>query len=360
LETWGAPASNVRNFVLGKRKRRRGSPRLHGATNVAAPWRRPALDVSAVVTIRRAQPVVPHLEFLHPSDTIGPVKTNRPFSTVFAAIAGAMLALVFVSRAEAVEIENIPPDLTTPEVMDGAPAPGRRVRQFHAEYDGSGVYHTVYLPVDWVKGVRYPVIVEFAGNEFRTSPGTVEGSSLGYGISGGRGVIWVCMPFVDAAKRVNARTWWGDVDATVAYCKKTVKSVCAEFGGDASNVIIAGFSRGAIACNFIGLHDDEIASLWAGFICHSHYEGVRAWPGSTPEGARERLGRLRDRPQFISHETSAAGTKAYLEKAMPGGKFTIVDLPFAAHTDTWVLRDIPERKLLRDWFRDVLRNTPSR
>jgi hypothetical protein len=45
-------------------------------------------------------------------------------------------------------------------------------------------------------------------------------------------------------------------------------------------VFIAGFSRGAIACNFIGLRDDEIASLWCGFVVHSHYEGVRDWPGS--------------------------------------------------------------------------------
>lgn len=271
-----------------------------------------------------------------------------------------LLALLFAQRSSALEIESIPPDLTTPPVTDGEPAPGKRVRQFLPEYAGSGVYHTVYLPVDWVKGGRYPVIVEYAGNEYRTSPGTVEGSNLGYGISGGRGVIWVCMPFVDPAKRVNARTWWGDVDATVAYCKKTVKSVCAEFGGDASKVFIAGFSRGAIACNFIGLHDDEIAALWAGFICHSHYEGVRPWPASTPEGAKERLARLKERPQFISHETSAAATKDYLAKALPGGRFTIVDLPFPEHTDTWVLRDIPERKLLRDWFATALKTAPTR
>jgi hypothetical protein len=277
-------------------------------------------------------------------------------------MAVAMFMPVLLPGARAEKLERIPPDLVPPPVVDGLPAPGKRVRQFHDEYVGSGVYHTVYLPEDWVKGALYPVIVEYAGNEYRTSPGTVEGSNLGYGISGGRGVIWVCMPFVDPVKRVNARTWWGDVPATVAYCKQAVKRVCVEFGGDPAKVFLAGFSRGAIACNFIGLHDDEIADLWAGFICHSHYEGVRPWPLITPEGARERLARLRDRPQFISHEKSAAATRAYLAKAAPLGRFTIVDLPFGEHTDTWVLRDIPARKTLRDWFQAALRSDspPSR
>ena len=37
------------------------------------------------------------------------------------------------------------------------------------------------------------------------------------------------------------------------------------------------------------------------------------------------------------------------------GEFTFQALPFPEHTDTWVLRDIAERKLLRDWFKHVLK-----
>lgn len=70
----------------------------------------------------------------------------------------------------------------------------------------------------------------------------------------------------------------------------------------------------SIACNYIGLHDDEIAALWRGFICHSHYDGVRKWDyaGSDRQSAAIRLGRLRDRPQFISHETSVETARGYL------------------------------------------------
>ncbi len=70
--------------------------------------------------------------------------------------------------------------------------------------------------------------------------------------------------------------------------------------------------------------------------------------------ATVRLKRLGNRPQFISHETSVAATRQYLKEAKPDGKFTFVALPGAAHTDTWVLRDSPQRKQLRMWFRQAL------
>lgn len=254
-------------------------------------------------------------------------------------------------------IESVLPDLVTPTATDHAPAPGKRVRQVNKDYAGTGVYHLLYLPTDWKKGKKYPVIVEYAGNKWRaSSPGTVEGSSLGYGISAGKGVIWICMPFVDKTHQRNAVTWWGDVKATVNYCKMTVNRICTEYGGDPTQVFIAGFSRGAIACNYIGLHDDEIASLWRGFICHSHYDGVRDWgyAGADRISAAKRLRRLSKRPQFISHEKSVETTRAYLKLAYPSGNFTFLALSFPNHTDVWVLRDIAERKKIRGWFNQVL------
>jgi hypothetical protein len=142
------------------------------------------------------------------------------------------------------------------------------------------------------------------------------------------------------------------VEATVEYCKKTVRRICDEYGGDSSAIFLAGFSRGAIACNYIGLHDDEIASLWRGFICHSHYDGVRNWgyAGSDRKAAAVRLKRLGTRPQWISHESSVDETRNYLKRAHPDGNFTFQAMPFADHTDDWVLRDIPQRTAVRKWF----------
>lgn len=260
------------------------------------------------------------------------------------------------------DIRSVEPDLAVPEMTCGRPAAGKRVKQTTAGYERTEVHHALYLPVDWQAGKTYPVIVEYAGNGNYgnaygdLSTGRVDGSHLGYGISGGEGVIWVCMPCVDTADRKNEITWWGDVDATVAYCTKTVKQVCQVYGGDAACVFMAGFSRGAIACNFLGLHDDDIASLWRGFVAYSHYDGVVTWPyaGSDRVAAASRLQRLGRRPQFICQERSVAETQNYLAESCPGGNFTFQTIHFRNHNDAWALRDIPERRALRRWFRNVL------
>jgi hypothetical protein len=144
------------------------------------------------------------------------------------------------------------------------------------------------------------------------------------------------------------------VDETKRYCLATVRDVCQRFGGDGNRVLLAGFSRGAIGCNYIGLHDDEIAKLWCGFFCHSHYDGVREdWPYSQADraSARMRLERLRGRPQWISHEGSVEMTRRYLESTEIEGRFTFVAIPFPNHTDQWLLRDLPVRETAREWFR---------
>jgi len=260
------------------------------------------------------------------------------------------------------DIRSIPFDLHLPVVTEGLPGPGRRVKQVAPEYEGTDVYHVLYLPVDWQRGRRYPLIVEYPGNgPYRneygdTCTGKVEDCVLGYGASGGEGYLWVCLPFISRDRQRNQLEWWGDISATVDYCLRAVRRICEEYGGDPSALILAGFSRGAIACNFIGLHNEEISDLWRAFIAHSHYDGVRTWgyAGDDRVSALERLRRLRGRPQFISHEGSTAATREYLEQTGIQGCFTFVDIPFRNHTASWVLRDIPERARLRQWLREIL------
>jgi len=262
------------------------------------------------------------------------------------------------------DIRNARLDLETPEMIDGAAAAGKRVKQVAPEYKNTQVFHTLYLPTDWKpdRKEKYPVIVEYAGNgPYRNrygdrSAGTVQGSNLGYGISSGKGFIWLCLPYVDSKKKSNQRRWWGDVDATVEYCKKTVPRVCRQYGGDPSKVILIGFSRGAIACNYIGLYDDEIAKLWRAFVPYSHYDGVRKWgyKGADKASALTRLKRLKGRPQFICMENSIDETKRYIESTGVKGDFTYVVTPFRNHNDRWAHCDSPQRRQLRKWVEKVL------
>ncbi len=285
-------------------------------------------------------------------------------------LAGLWLSTVASDAAELPDLYQIVPDLVPPLVIDGAPQAGRRVRQTTSGWEGTAVHHVLYLPTDWDPTKRYPVIVEYAGNGGYKNAfgdgcdGTVDHSNLGYGLTAGKGVIWVCLPFVElnASEKSNATNWWGDVEETKRYCLATVRAVCADFGGDRAKVVLAGFSRGSIACNYIGLHDDAIAQLWCGFFCHSHYDGViERWryPAADRTSAAARLRRLKGRPQWISHEGNVAATQDYLRDTGVKGEFTFQAVLFRNHSDQWVLRDLPERRAARLWLEHLLDLTKS-
>jgi len=278
-----------------------------------------------------------------------------------------LCCVIRLQAAEPVNLNSISSDLQVPAVTDGAPAAGKRVWQVNPGFEKTEIAHALYLPPDWQADRTYPVMMEYPGNGgFANalgdrSQGRVQDCKLGYGLSGGQGMIWVSLPFVDPRTGKHALKWWGDPDATADYCKQTVARICREYGGDPKNVFLTGFSRGAIACNYIGLRDDEIAALWKAMLLHSHYDGVRKWnyPDSDPASARKRLNRLGTRPQFISHELSTRQTETFLRNSETRGQFTFMALPYPNHSDEWVLKDIPARTTARNWLKKIVRNNSS-
>jgi hypothetical protein len=284
----------------------------------------------------------------------------RPTKIIFITLLLAQLT-ASASAEGYPDISTVPADLTIPRMETGPPRAGARVAVTPPEYTDTAVHHLLYLPENWEPGKNYPVLVEYAGNgNYKNkfgdvSTGEVEGSKLGYGISGGRDYIWLCLPYVSEDGKHNQRTWWGDVEATVAYAKREVRRVCEEWGGDPDKVVLCGFSRGAIACGYIGLHDDEIAALWRGFIPYSHYDGVREWayPDSDKTAAMKRLQRLAGRPSFII-DSKLDTTRSYIESTGIEAPFTYYALPFRNHNDAWALRDIPARQAVRDWLKEIL------
>lgn len=276
----------------------------------------------------------------------------------------SLILTVTAAAAQTTDWKALPVDLVVSEVMEGAALPGRRVRQTTPGWEATQVHHLLHLPLDWEPGKNYPVLIEYPGNgpyadaRGDTCDGRVESCALGYGISAGRGFIWASLPFVENKDGTlqNAAKWWPDVAASKRYTTETVKDICARYGGDPQQVILCGFSRGSIGCHFIGLHDDEIAKLWCGFVCHSHYDGVRSWPydGSDKASALLRLKRLGTRPQWISQEVSIAATEQWLKSTGVSGNWTFVPMPFPNHSIAWVLRDLPERQRLREWVRQVI------
>jgi len=261
--------------------------------------------------------------------------------------------------------------LTTPELSSDTPAAGKRVRQVAPEYEGSNVFHSLYLPTDWKPGGEYPVLVEYTGNKWSgsRSTGKLADANLGYGLTGGERFIWVVLPCVEKGRSENAVSWWGDLEATLDYCKSNVPRICEQFGGEPQNVFLCGFSRGAIAVNYLGLADDEISRLWKGFISHDHYDGV--FPVSDPPSTLERLKRIGDRPQLICSTMGTKKTRDYLAKHTSLENFTFLDVPVNElfkipdgkivhpHSDLWMSIDSTYRQQAREWLQDVLVTTDN-
>jgi hypothetical protein len=292
------------------------------------------------------------------------------------------------------DVLTLPADIENPRIHDGELVAGRMVLQTLPAYAGTEVAHAVYLPRDWTPEREFPVLVEYLGNSCRVR----DPRGIGHSISEGIGCIWVVLPFVSPDGRSDVDWWWGDVDATVAYAKAAVPAICREWSGDPERVLIMGYSRGAIAVNAIGLHDDEIAKLWCGSMAVSHYDDGHIPWGMTPAeqaDAAKRLARLGRRPQCIAGEycsrpqlpshlpllktldergittfgeavgtlglepcTVVEKTLAFVRANHPAGDFTVVDLGWVTHGSAVLQRDTAERRQLRAWLARVLEPRP--
>ena len=249
-------------------------------------------------------------------------------------------------------------DLTVPPLSEGEPAAGKRVRQSLPPWRGTGVYHSLYLPGDWQKGKSYPVIAEYAGNQGGIGGEGKYDACLGYGQSGGKGFIWMCLPYINSKDKAYQLQWWGDVEATLDYARRAIRDVCERWGGDGSAVLLTGFSRGSIACGYLGLHDDRMADIWLAFMAHSHFDGG-PWPIGDKAAARRRLARLKGRSMFVTNEGAEIFKPVREHLAGCQGPITLLPLPHIKHENTWVLHDCPQRGALRAWLADVLQRKPG-
>ena len=204
----------------------------------------------------------------------------------------------------------------------------------------------------------------------------MEGSSQGYGISLGRYIV-VDLPFVSANHQYNEVGWWGDAAATVGYAKQAVPNVIATYGGNPNQVLLTGFSRGAIAVSYIGLYDDQIASLWTAFYSHCIFDGMIEWIGTTwgsplsvyRQSAITRLNRLKGRPILIS-DFIHTGNASFPYQYLPSSAWTQLQVDMTSifgaipnsavmspHNDKWALAcgSCPEGQKVQSWLNKALK-----
>lgn len=252
-----------------------------------------------------------------------------------------------------------PGRLDVPNVTEGAPTPGCRVRVVLPGDEHTGIYAVLNLPEDWKAGRLYPVVAEYPGNIWFVpgcySTGLPDQCVMGYGMTQGRGAITVGLPFVDRRKIGPVESGWGDADQTADYAIRMMEHVCDRWGGDRKNLFLAGFSRGALACGYIGLRNDRIAPLWKGFHACQHYDGD-GWRGATLESALERASRWKGLSVFQTDNPQSR-----FQAVMDAMKTDVVwsDSGLGAHATTMFLDDRPSTLRLRQWFQDLV-SAPSR
>ena len=250
--------------------------------------------------------------------------------------------------------------MNVPDMVVGKPAAGKRVRyQLPADAESAnGLYCSLYLPPDWQPGKRYPVIAEFPGNIFYSSKscwstGRPEQCEMGYGISSGKGAIWVSLPFIDRDNKEIAESGFGSNkgEDTTDYTLAIIEDICSKWGGDRGNLYLCGFSRGSIACGYIGLRNERIAKLWKGIVGCQHYDGSK-WRESTMEEAVLRAPRFQGQAIF-QVDNKQEKYQPVVDASDPSVKWTWVQSKLGYHATAMFLDDRPATTQLRSWFLDL-------
>ena len=291
------------------------------------------------------------------------------------------------------DLNGIAPDLVRPPMMQGtSPRAGARVRTVAPGFESTQVYHPLYLPTEWSNSSaqRFPIIVEYMGNgpfndgHGDISTGRPEDSNLGWGMANPAGsqYIWISMPFVsaDLGNRTEVSTyWWGcpssdasrscdgafNITPTIQYLHAALQQAVSTYHGDPANVVITGWSRGAIATGAIGLYNDATSKLFKAFVPYSHLDGDCGWVDMGQPALGERWTRLGGRPMLYLGECAVATEDGpnWLRKIGQYGKHATSGMEFmttgfANHNDAWVLRNSSARTYLRQWLTKVFKEPP--
>lgn len=258
-----------------------------------------------------------------------------------------------------------------PTVVEGEAEAGALVRVTEPEYANSDVHHLLYLPKNWDATKTYPLLVELTGNKWNWGSGEVEEAHFAYSLTRGEDFILVVLPYISKTAQQNEVTWWGDEELTANYAKMVIPRIIEKYHGDKDRVVLCGFSRGAIGASYIGLRDDEIASLWHAFITHDHFDGQKEWRGTywgAPldtyrKAAATRLMRAKGKRWYLSFNGADTYTEALEAMGVAEAiQFTLAPIPMSErfaipntyfehpHNDCWAIFDIPESRQVRKWL----------
>ena len=130
-----------------------------------------------------------------------------------------------------------------PGITNHVPQAGMRVKVVPIEYKNTDVYYSLYLPKNYKKGNKHPVIVEYPGNEWKQagSTGLVRFVDLGFSIAEKIEAIWVVFPYIEDS--IPITKWWGKKEETVEFALSNIRQICVDYGGNQAEIFFLGFQE---------------------------------------------------------------------------------------------------------------------
>lgn len=250
--------------------------------------------------------------------------------------------------------------LVPPKTEEGAPQAGKRVRVYLDDHPG--VYYVLYLPYNFDQSQAWPVIFESPGNPSGTPIGSLSGLPddiyMGYGLSKGYDYIWVSAPFLNETGDKVQAGWWGrDAQGapttTVNFWLAILDDLHRKFKIRDDAIVIAGFSRGAIADSYIGNWNDEISAKWTGYFGHAHFDGS-VWGGYDYPQRLARIGHRKVLLTFGDQDTAKdVSLLAYDQLKKDGAEVEFIEVPCLTHTPHWILENSQASDEARVWLKNL-------
>ena len=241
--------------------------------------------------------------------------------------------------------------LTVPEIEEGIPEAGKRVKIYLSEYPEA--YYVLFLPYNFTDTAKLPIIFESPGNAYQE----ISNGCLGYGISFGMDYICVSVPFIDTTGHILRSGWGKDPSSTVDFWLAVLNDLNARFRIDNDKIVLSGFSRGAVSTSYIGNYNDEISSKWAAYFAHSHFDGCcQTLLGNTDE----RISRIQKKKVLISvggDDTAKKCSRGSYERLLKEGyDVTYIEVPDLNHSPFWILENSESAQKARNWLQDLFTN----
>ena len=258
------------------------------------------------------------------------------------------------------------------------PYAGMRVRRVAPGYSATNIYHTIYLPPEYVSGKKYPLIFETPCNPVtNVYTGLPDDTGSGYGAQYGSQVIWVMAPYVDSQGQNMRSTWWGrgatdgayrygPISPTIAYWDSIIRECRDSFNIDTGNILNMGFSRGAYGSSAIGMSDSatsdtNISKRWKALFWISGFDGVGYTNGSD---AILNYGRLKGRvPQIrwgngggdVNATYCVNGCTYFQTHGLP---YDSASIPGYNHDPTWIDSNWSYATNIRTWVDSLFSTRP--